>query len=486
MKKIYTVISAIIAFALMACTDNDSFSNSYGSNMLSFGQDTLSLDTVFSNVPSPHKQFMVYNNSGDGIRITNVRLESGNQSGFRVNVNGTYLSSVLGYQMSDMEMRKGDSIRVFVEVTTNMQNSNVPELVEDNLLFTLESGRKQRVNLRAMSWDAVLLRNVIVSNDSTIENPDGKPVVVYGDLTVSKDATLTLTPGTTLYFDHDAGMDVYGTLKCKGEVDKEVTMRSNRLDRMVSNLMYDNNPGQWGSIRLRSTSHDNEVSYTDIHAATNGIVCDSALDNSKQTLSIDHSTIHNVKGNGLKAVSCNINMENCQISNALDSCVAFLGGNVDINHCTIAQYYPFDAGRGPALAFANAKDKVEYPLVMQVRNSIIKGYADDVVYWSYGGIATETPMDVNFHNSLVRTPMPADKDAAFFAEAKLEDVKDTLTNGNNSFQLFDTHFFFYDFTPKPDTKAIGNADKLTALPDDRKGKARNMERPDLGCYETEK
>lgn len=475
----------IIGLMLMACTDNDSFSTSYN-NLLTFGQDTISLDTVFSNVPSPHKQFMVYNNSGDGIRITNARLEAGNQSGFRVNVNGTYLSSVVGYQVSDMELRKGDSLRVFVETTTNIQNSNKPELVEDNLVFTLENGRKQRVNLRAMSWDAIMLRDVIVSTDSTIENKDGKPVVVYGTIKVNKEATLTLAPGTTIYFDHGAGINVYGTLKSKGEKDKEVTLRSNRLDRMVSNLTYDNNPGQWGSIHLMSSAHDNEISYTDIHAATNGIVCDSALDKSKQTLAIDHSTIHNVKANGLKATACNIKMENCQVSNALDSCVAFLGGNVEINHCTIAQYYPFDANRGPAFAFANAKDKVEYPLTLHVRNSIIKGYADDVVYWSYGGIATDKAMDVSFHNSLVRTPMPTDKDAVYFAEAKLEDVKDTLTNGRNSFQLFDTQYFFYDFTPKPNTQAIGNADKLTALPDDRKGKARHSERPDLGCFETEK
>ncbi len=45
-------------------------------------------------------------------------------------------------------MRKGDSIRVFVELTSHQQYQNSPQLVEDNLLFTLEVGVQQKVNLK--------------------------------------------------------------------------------------------------------------------------------------------------------------------------------------------------------------------------------------------------------------------------------------------------------------------------------------------------
>ena len=82
--------------------------------------------------------------------------------------------------------------------------------------------------------------------------------------------------------------------------------------------------------------------------------------------------------------------------------------------------------------------------------------------------------------------MPATEDSTMFSDCIMEDVKDTLTTGRNSFVLFDTNFFFYDFTPKAGSQAIGTANPETTLPEDRRGKARNQEKPDMGCYETDK
>ena len=139
MKTSYIVtLCASLLLTLASCSDDDSFSTS-PSNILSFETDTLSLDTVFSTVPSPHKQMLVRNNSGDGIRITSARLQSGNQTGFRVNVNGTYLSETIGYQANDLELRKGDSLRVFVELTSANNLDTLPQLVSDNLVLPLKA-----------------------------------------------------------------------------------------------------------------------------------------------------------------------------------------------------------------------------------------------------------------------------------------------------------------------------------------------------------
>lgn len=481
-KHIKTILIGLLV-ALASCSDNDSFTTS-PYNLLTFGQDTLSLDTVFSTIPSPHKILMVRNNSGDGIRITNTRLQNGNQTGFRVNVNGTYLSEALGYQVNDMELRDGDSLRVFVELTSANNHDNVPKLVSDNLVFTLESGVRQQVNLRAWSWDAVLLKGLTVNNDTTIANPEGKPVVVYDSIRVNENATLTIAPGTTIYFHNGAGIDVFGTLKAIGDKDNEITLRCDRLDRMVSNLTYDNNPGQWGGIRLRPSSFDNEVAFADIHGGTTAFNCDTATDGSRAKLYLHNTSIHNMKGCGVKAVNCSLNIENTQISNTLDTCLAVIGGNISVNNSTIVQYFPFDASRGPALTFADAEFENHTPLSMTVRNSIIKGYADDVIYWSHG--TTDSPLNVRFENSLLRTPLPTTDDKEMFVDCIHEDHADTLTTGKNSFVLFDTDFFFYDFTPKPESPAIGKANPQTVLPEDRKGKPRNPDSPDMGCYETEK
>lgn len=484
MRRLYTALIYIsLALTLTACSDDDTFSTS-PSNILTFEKDTLSLDTVFSTIPSPHKQFLVYNNSGDGIRITNARLQNGNQTGFRVNVNGTYLSEKTGYRVNDIELRKGDSLRIFVELTSANNLDTLPRSVSDNLIFTLESGVTQQINLKAWSWDAILLRDLTVNNDTTINNPHGKPVVVYGNITVKDNTTLTIAPGTTIYFHSNAGIDVSGTLKALGEKDREITLRCDRLDRMVSNLMYDNNPGQWGGITLRSNSFDNEIAYTDLHGATNAILCDSSQDATRTKLTLRNTTIHNLNGHGVKAINSKVHIENTQISNVLDTCMTFIGGDVNINYTTIAQYYRFPTGPtpGPALVCTNTSKAQYVPLTLTVKNSIIKGDNDDVIYITRG----DSAIKMKFESCLLRTPSPTSTDSTTFINCIFEDVKDTLTSGRNSFHLFDTHYFLFDFTPKEGSQAIGTATPDPQVPIDRKGRPRDALKPDMGCYETEK
>ena len=59
----------VMITAVCSCDDNDSFTTSY-TNQLTISRSTLSFDTVFSKVPSASKKLMVYNHSGDGVRIT--------------------------------------------------------------------------------------------------------------------------------------------------------------------------------------------------------------------------------------------------------------------------------------------------------------------------------------------------------------------------------------------------------------------------------
>lgn len=480
-----TALCIYIAAMFAACSDNDSFSAS-PDNMLTFDTDTLSLDTVFSTLPSPHKVLMVHNNSGDGLRITNVRLNKGNQTGFRVNVNGTFLGEKTGWQVNDLELRKNDSLRVFVELTSNSNNDTLPRIVSDNLVFTLESGVRQQINLKAWSWDAFILRDITLDNDTTIRNEKGKPVVVFGNINVNKGATLSIAPGTTIYFHSNSGIYTKGSLKINGEKDKEVTLRCDRLDRMVSNLTYDNNPGQWGGIKIDANSYNNEITYTDLHGATDAIVCDSSLDATRAKLTVRNSTIHNVKGCGIKATNSNVTIENSQISNTKDTCLAVKGGKLAVNNTTIVQYYPFDANRGPALVYGSTFKSTDLPLAinMDIKNSIIKGYADDVIYQTAG--TEDTELKILFANSLLRTPQAESRENVTFENCIFEDTSDTLTNARNSFILFDTDNFFYDFTPKEGTAVIGMADPKTSLPEDRKGKVRSTEKPDAGCYETDK
>ena len=475
---------------LASCAEDESFSTSRG-DVLSFSVDTLKMDTTFSNVPTPTRSFWVYNRTGKGLRCQSVRLENGNQKGYRVNVDGSYLGSEAGFQTQNVEIRKGDSIRVFVELTTAMQNCEEPQLVSDNLVFALESGVEQKVNLRAFSWDAMKLNSLEVKEDKLLEST--LPVVVYGGIRVDSAATLTIAPGTQLYFHENAGLQVFGSLKIEGEKDREVVMRGDRLDHMFDYLPYDRTPGQWQGIRLMSSAHDCRISFADIHSAYNAVMIEPG-DATKQKLLIENATVHNNQGYGVRVDSAKVQIYNSQITNCLKHPLYVEGGDVEVNGCTIAQFYPFDGRRSTALGF-------QYPLPqLTVRNSLITGYHDDEVVWtppssssesasgdgssSSEGSSAEIPFNFLFDHCVLRTEKMQGDDSLKFTHVIYEDVKDTTMYGEKHFVLFDTDNLKYDFRLRKESAAIGKADPATSLPVDRNG-LRRKETPDAGCYESE-
>ena len=481
---IYFQLLALTAAAFTACTDNDEFSTN-PSRRLSFSTDTVSMDTLFSSVPSSTRSFWVYNKSNYGLRLQQVRLEKGNQTGFRVNVDGTYLDNTTGSQVAWLDVRKGDSIRVFVELTSKWNGGEEPQLVEDNLVFLLESGTEQKVNLRAYSWDAKLCHHLIVSHDSVIVSP--QPMVIYGGLRVDSGATLTIKAPTTLYFHADAGLDVYGRLVVQGNdgLGGSVVMRGDRTDRMFDYLPYDRVSGQWKGIRFHASSTGNTLYNLDLHSATDGIVVDSAAyDSLHYRLAMENVTIHNCKGYGLAAYNANFWMANCQISNTLNDCLAVFGGSALVLYTTLAQFYPFDADRGAALRFTNYVDDQPYPLhQMACLNSLVTNYADDVVM----GDTKDSTTLFNYHfaNCLLRTPAIEDSvQLKLFPGVLFESPKDTV-QGAAHFVLVDANLQDYDYHLDSISTARAKAQSILHIypyNNDRDGNPRG-DQPDIGCYQ---
>jgi hypothetical protein len=473
-QLLFMIVTACAALGTMSsCADDDSFTSS-SSHLLTFSADTVRLDTVFSNVPSTTRSLWVYNTSGDGLRCKSVRLDRGADSGFRVNVDGTYLGEAQSYAATDVEVRNKDSIRVFIELTSPSNYQNTPQLNEDNLVFTLESGVEQRVSLQAYSWDATLLRNVRIDKDSTISSQD-RPIVIYGGITVDSVATLNIAAGTTLYFHNDAGIDVYGRLRTNGTATSNVVLRGDRIDRMFDYLPYDFVPGQWQGLHFYNSSTENELVYTDIHSTYNGVVIDST-DVSKQKLTLENVTIHNCQGYGLLTAHAKLSMYNTQITNTLGDCVLVNGGDVEINNCTLAQFYPFDAKRGVALRFTT-----RHPLLnLAVSNTLVTGYADDQLMGEKGDSTIQ--FNYSFAHSIIRTPKVETADSVYFVDVIYEDVKDTVSCGEKHFVRIDTDSLRYDFRLDSVSLAIDKADTLSARPTDRNGKTRDR-LPDIGAYE---
>ena len=468
-----TLIATLLA--ICSCSDDDSFTTSRG-NLLTFSTDTVKLDTVFSNIPTQTKSFWVYNRSGDGIRCTTIRLEHGNQTGFRVNVDGIYLGPINGYQSNQVEIRNKDSIRVFVELTSAYNYDFEPKYLEDNLLFSLESGVEQRVNLNAFSWDAELIQNLHVSSDTLLMATH--PLMIQGGIVVDSMATLTIGAGTTIYFNHGAGVKVFGKLICNGTPDANVVLRGNRIDNMFDYLPYDNVSGQWKGVHFMESSYDNVLQYTDIHSTFDGIIIDSC-DVNRSTLQLISSTVHNCQGYGIQMKHCQASLVNCQITNTLRDCLSIIGGNVTVNACTLAQFYPFDSNRGVALRVSSSLYPVDKFLC---QNTLITGYADDEMMCE----RTDTSeFHFLFKHCIIRTPVITNEDSLNFKHVIFEDIKDTISSGRKHFVKVDIDKQRYDFHLDSLSSAIGKADANEIPPLDHDGVKRD-DQPDVGCYEFRK
>lgn len=436
MKRIFYFFTLLIC---IACADDDAFSTSTGLR-LDFSVDTLKLDTVFCRTPSSTYSFWVYNRNSEGIRLQNVKLRRGNQSGYRVNVDGLYLDNANGSQVNNIEIRKNDSILVFVELTASETYQLEPVVVEDDLLFTLESGVEQNVLLHAWAWNAIKLYSPVFANDSVIDSR--VPYIIYGDLQVKEGVTLSIR-NTTLFFHDASGMEVYGTLNTEN-----CLMRGDRLDRMFSYLPYDRISGQWKGVHISSSSSHNKLKNTEIRNSMQGIVCDSAtLDSLHYRLLMQQCVVHNCEGDGVKSVNSHIRLEDCQVTNTQGDCLNISGGIAELSYCTLAQFYPFSADRGAALRFTNSA-----PLVrLDAEGLILTGYADDVLM----GTQLQASHDFNysFRHCLLRTPSMAD-DSAHFNDIIWESPQDSI-QGKDHFVMIDEDNLYYDFRLNEKSTAIG-------------------------------
>ena len=179
---------SLLLYIVTGCINDETFSTD-ASKRLSITNDTVDFDTLFSTVASSTKQTMVYNYSGENLRIATVRLQRGNQTGFRVNVSGSYLDNNTGSIVKDIEIRKGDSIRIFIEMTPKRNGALEPVRIEDNIIFTLESGVQQSMALRAHVWDAVIYESQLaIKQDTTIRS--NTPILLQKGMKVDSNATL--------------------------------------------------------------------------------------------------------------------------------------------------------------------------------------------------------------------------------------------------------------------------------------------------------
>ena len=465
----------VITFAAFSsCLSDEEYSSS-PKDVLTFSVDTVDLDTLISGELAHTRTLLVYNTNKSALRIASVSLLNGEHSIFRANVDGTALHQGVA---SDFEVRSGDSLRIFVNALPPSADSDTPIGYTDKLLFQLESGIIQELPLEIHGLDVIKLEGCNLYEDFTLTAK--RPYQIMDSLVVHEGAHLNIEAGAQLLFHPEATLIVYGSVNAQGSVTDNIVFRGDRLGNMFTNQSYDHIPGQWGGIRICAQSFGNIFNYVDIHSGDFGIRCDSSQCDIEK-LRVENSVIHNMSGNLLTLINGKAFIGNSQLTNAGGNCLHILGGDVEIVHTTIGQFYPFHAGRGVALSFSNHDGVTSHPLQrLFVVNSIITGYASDEIMGNNQG--ENAVFNYTFTHCLLNTP-------AYESPEIVNCIWDTDTNpvsrADNFAPPFDLDRLYYTFYLDEKSMAVGTADPNYSsryYPFDRLGTPRSN-LPSMGCYE---
>lgn len=420
MRKVLVVILLSLVVLTISCRKEIKFSDS-SSKDISLSTDTITFDTVFTSIGSSTRTLMVYNNNSDNLKINSIRLEKGSNSPYSINVDGQS-----GTLFSDKEIYAKDSLYVFIKVTINPNDENNPFFVQDRLIFNT-NGNENVVNLTAYGQNA----HYIIGRTGIFPDASGhytnyytaitdsvnkdvhwtaeRPYVIYNVALIDSEGTLTIEPGTKVYFHNGSGLWAWseGQLIVNGTAENPVVFQGDRLESF-----YENQPGQWDRIWLMEAreGHGHIIDHAIIRNGFIGLQIQRMLKDNMEPTYITNSIIENHTGIGVYANRYSIGMSNFVVNNCGNYCVALTGGgNYLLTHGTIANYWAGSSRKTEALFFNNLyndpTDGVTYviPFECNITNSIVYGNKDN----EFGTDFYEVPDTLyKFKNSLICTKRP--------------------------------------------------------------------------------
>ncbi len=212
---------------------------------LSFTLDTLFFDTVFTTIGTVTRSFRIKNPNSQFIKIDRISLAGGNNSVFRINVDGEP-----GIRFDDLEIAPRDSMYIFVEATLDPNESPDVLRIQDSVVFYLPTGM-----CRMWTWwpgdrMCTSYREGVIDESTTWVND--KPYLIMDYLYVDSLSSLTIDPGVKVYMHYNALLYVDGSLQVNGTQEEPVTFQGDRLEEF-----YQDKPGQWRFIYMSEDSHSN-------------------------------------------------------------------------------------------------------------------------------------------------------------------------------------------------------------------------------------
>jgi len=433
--------------------------------------DTLLFDTILVEFGSVTKYFKVVNPHNDAVNISTIQLVGGDDSQFRINVDG-----VPGSTATDVLIEPKDSIYVFAEVTIDPGDIDTPFIVEDSVEFNL-NGNLQYVKLLAYGQNAhFYFADTLTENTDWI---DDKPHVIIGYVLIDTLKELNIREGVNVHLHNGSSILAKGNLNVYGTKDSIVSFSGTRLE-----YDYQDVPGQWGAIFLSRTTTPYLENF-DIRNAVVGLSIGSDFSIMTEDFSYDNATnatlkcgvIRNSFGPNLVSYLSNVKAENCLFYDSNQSVALVWGGDHQFDHCTING----NAGRDPVVLISNFLET--YPdeettiinaAIMNAtfNNSIVHGGLEqELAYVTLDEIKDE--LNINFNNCLLKDTMKND----------IVEYENCIFN-ENPLYVMPNSLQGKDFNLTEESPCIdkGVSSDVTL---DLSGKMRSDGMPDMGCYEFE-
>ncbi len=421
---------------------------------------------------------MVYNKSNKRINISNIQLNGGSASVFKMNVDG-----ISGSSVSDVELAANDSLFILLKATIDPSDENNPFVVEDDIHF-LTNGNEQSVKLVAWGQNAHYILadqkvgnfpefKIVADSNETVHWTADKPYVVYGYALINSYGTLIIDAGAKIHFHNGSGLWAWvdGVLKVQGTLENPVVFQGDRLDPDYRNI-----PGQWDRIWLMEgrAGFNHEIDHAIIRNGYIGLQVESFLRATSNQLTISNTVIENHSGMGLFTRLFAIDASNMAIANCGSYTAAFtMGGAYRIRHSTFANRWSYGVRNTPAVFFNNfALDSLDNPIPLPLNiefgNTVFYGSSEDELGRQ---LVAGADSNYKFDHCLLRLKDNWKNEAAFI---------NCILNEDPLFRDYDA----FNFEPDTLSPVIGKgkAEIGFEIPFDLNGVARSNP-PDIGAYQ---
>lgn len=380
----YLIIFSIV---ITACNILPSNVNSVISILVS--TDTLSFDTVISGTTTTTKEFRIINNSSETVILKSVSLASGDNTYFRLNIDGEACP-----KLDDIEVLANDSIYVFVAATfSDFDTDSVCFMTDSVMVVTEES--TVAVHLITWSQDVIRKSGVFLADETWDAS---RPYLIQDSVEMAYGTTLSIKEGVHVFFHNNAFLRIQGGIKVDGSFNNPVVFCGDRFDETLTGIDYETASGQWNCIQIYPWASECSFNYIVIKNSMSGvIVAGSPNYDEIPSISISNSIIKNNSYTGIASYGANITCYNTVFLDNNIGLAMFLTGSCNLNHVTfnnnyidetrdvgsvyIQNYYTIDS-----ITYISDFDELKFT------NSVIYGNVDDeitIIPWNETSIGVE-------------------------------------------------------------------------------------------------